>query len=47
MDQKCIWINYDWKLLKPKGGNIYLGTRSTESPKQDEPKKTYFNKYHN
>ena len=30
MDQKCIWINYDWKLLKPKGGNIYLGTRSRE-----------------
>ena len=39
-DQKCIWRNYGWKLLKPKEGNRYLGTW-TKGPKQDECKQTY------
>ena len=42
---KIIWRNYGWKLPKPKEGNRYAGTGSTEGPKQDEPKqintKTY------
>ena len=35
-DQKCMWRNYSWKLPKPKEGNRYPGTESTEGPKQDE-----------
>ena len=36
-DWKCIWRNYGWKLPKPKEGNRYPGTGSTEGPKQDNP----------
>ena len=45
-DWKCIWINYGWKFPKPKEGNKYPGTGSTEGPKQDEPKQTYTKTYY-
>ena len=35
-DHKYIWRTYDWKLPKPKEGNIYPGTGSTEGPKDEE-----------
>ena len=35
--------NYGWKLFRPKEGNRYPGTASTESPKQDEPNQTHTN----
>ena len=34
---KKLWL----KTPKPKEGNRYPGTGSTEGPKQDEPKQTY------
>lgn len=35
------------KIPKPKERNRYKSTESTEDPKQDEPKQTYTNIYHN
>ena len=33
-DQKCIWWNYGWKLLKYEDGKRYPSTGSTEDPKK-------------
>ena len=43
MHLKKLWL----KTSKPKEGNIYLGTGSTEGPKQDEPKQTHTKICHN
>ena len=44
--EKGIWRNYGWKLSKSKG-NKYEDLRSTEDPKQAEPKQTYTKMYYN
>ena len=46
-DWKCIWRNYCWKVSKPKEGNRYLSTGSTEGPKHDKSKQTYTKIYYN
>ena len=43
--QKCVWINYGWKVPKLKEGNRYPDTGSTEDPKQDETKQTHYKTY--
>ena len=45
--QKCIWINYGWKLPRPKEGNSYSAIESTEGSKPEEHKQTYSKTYNN